>query len=72
MMTKGMVAEQAMEVLLECGIAVCYKDYHMYKNAAGKYVILHFDQRGDLYSEQDEEFDVISDAVSKFVLRTKL
>lgn len=68
--------EEALGHLIEKGVVLEYRGYHLYKSQRSqtttKYVLLRFDAKGNLFHGQDEEFDTASDAISKFMKKTEL
>lgn len=70
--SRNMELENALKVVLDAGICMEFRGYHLYKSRDDVYRILHFDKRGDILKDDEEEFDVSTDAIQKFVMRAKL
>lgn len=70
------VSEQerkAIASLLDKGLDLSLNGYHLYRSNKGKdYVLLHFDAKGNLHYDDEESFDDVNDAISKFLQRTQL
>lgn len=59
--------------LLEQGVDISVKGYHLYKSVGSKeYTILHFDHKGNLIQPDEESFPDVGDAISKFCQRTNI
>lgn len=71
-----MKTEEAIGLLLDKGVVVEYRGYHLYKSQRSqttiKYTILRFDAQGKLFYGQDEDFDIPLDAIRKFMKKTEL
>ncbi len=64
--------EQAIKLLLESDCAVVRVGWHISKTKTGEYLLLNFNEDGNLLRDKEESYPDINDAVSKFVRRTKL
>jgi hypothetical protein len=64
--------EEALAICIDNGCSIEYKGWHVYRDSQGLFILLHFDNKSELEKEKEENFDVLSDAVGKFVLRSRL
>lgn len=70
----------AIKTLLEIKACVVYDitngvtktgSWHLYANSNG-YTILHFDNKSDWVSGDEEHFEVLDDAITKFVTKINI
>lgn len=68
-----MSEKEAVVLLLRAGCVVERGGWHVYRSQkTGEFVLLHFDKRGELISDDEESFPDVNDAAAKFARRAGL
>lgn len=65
-------AEQSVRLLVGAGCDVVRAGWHIYRSQSKEYVLLHFDRRSNMITDDEESFEDLDDAVKKFCRRAGL
>lgn len=63
--------KESISYLVEAGCDVCFARNRLYRSVDGKYTILVFNGKADIIMDQEENFLELSDAVAKFILKSR-